>query len=649
VRLLWRSVAAFLDLLDQGLIPRDATDSAWDILVHGAHGIEWQRLTLVADREHEGHVAPRRDEAGSLILPELGLDLLLQQAKRAVMSANPGIVWDRCEETRLGAALLSGKAAAGEVEILRTWNTNWTAVTAPEIEPDDLWPEALNLRTPEPAAAGAFLVTPLAKSLATALIDQLECSWPGLRLGGHAAIARGALRAGRLIERGLPHYFDRIEQIRIAVQRDDEPVFADLIPEGTVVPADREYVSPPLTDFEWPRDKAQVRFYILKGAGEVRHWTATKEKGPDASEPVTLQVRQTPGQSWARLSISSDKWDMLARAPVTLDWETIAPLDNTPEEVLEILRRPPPGIPERIVERAHKALWIGGDWAGTGEAGAFARRELAGETVPFARWANALRASRVGPEDERFWHVGTDGTLPEDLPGDVVEGFHIALARTEGRLLRGAGLGDNEPLMAATWCFTACPDAVQEELVRAWEANMLGKRHRFLRPTAAISVVKQGAGRAVTGEARLRRLFDLIRRSNLNHHDVNALAMILSRRAEAPAAMTREFVDDMGPRLARVLLDLQMDANFQQKFRVTIQAIAGLFRWRARESHALLADRDPVALTLRGTLLEVGQMLSHPGFAEVPALSRKKAIVASIIEFLDGRGDPDILRKIDEA
>jgi hypothetical protein len=507
----------------------------------------------------------------------------------------------------------------------------------------------LKLPEGEPGATGAFFVTPLVDRLTTVLTVQLEKTWPGVRAVTHAAVARGALRAGRLIERGLPHYYDRIEQIRIAVQRDDEPVFADLIPAGTVVPADKEYISPPLDDFVWPREKAQVQFYILKGDREVRYWTAEKESGPGKSVPVTLQVRQTPGQSWARLSVTSVAWDVLARAPVTLDWETIAPLDKTPEAVLESLRHPPPGIPERIVERANAALWIGGDWAGNGEAATFARREVAGEPVHLSRWATSLRTSRTSPNGERFWHVSTDGSLPDDLPDDVVKGFRIALARTADRLLGGAALGDNEPLIAATWCFTACPEAVQDEIVTAWEAHMLGRVHRFLRAPAAIAVVKQGAGRAVTGEARLRRLFEIIRRSPLNHHDVNALAMILSRRAEAPDAMTREFVDDLGPRLARELLALQTGANFQQKFRATIQSIAGLFRWRTRESHALLASREPVAQSLRTTLEEVGQMLTHPRFAEVPALERKQAIVASIIEFLDGRGDPDILRKIDDA
>jgi len=465
----------------------------------------------------------------------------------------------------------------------------------------------------------------------------------------HATIARGALHAGRLIERGLPHYYDRIEPIRIAVQRNNEPGWEYLIQPDVVVPADKEYVSQPLEGFIWPRDKAQVEFYILKGEREVRHWTAEKDRGPATPSPVTLRVRQTPGQSWARLSVASDFWDVLARAPVVLDWETIMPSDMTPDQVLEALRHPPPGIPERIVEHPHAALWFGNVWAGNGEASTYAKREVAGDAVPLAQWAAALRNPRVSPEGEKFWHVGTDGDLPGDLPEDIVAGFQMALARAEKTLLGTAPLHDNEPLIVATWCFASCPASVQDALVAAWEAHDRGLGHRLLQAPAAIAVVKQGAGRAVTGKERLRHLLDVIVRSNLNHHDINALATILSRRDEAPAAMTRGIVDNLLPRLGNELLHLQVGTNFQQKFRATIQSIAGLFRWRTQESHALLAAREPVAQGLRTTLEEVGHMLAQPRFAQVPSLSRKRGIVGSIIEFLDGQGDPDILGKIDKA
>jgi hypothetical protein len=172
------------------------------------------------------------------------------------------------------------------------------------------------------------------------------------------------------------------------------------------------------------------------------------------------------------------------------------------------------------------------------------------------------------------------------------------------------------------------------------------QKHRLLQATSAISVVKQGSGRAVTGVDRIRRLFAVIVQSDLNHHDVNALAMILSRRVEAPEALTREIVDDLAPRLGKELLHLKVEQHFEQKFRSTIQSIAGLFRWRLRESRALLAEDEPVAQELRDTLLAVGKMLRERRFAHVPALAKKQDIVLKLIEYLDGGGDPDILRQI---
>lgn len=110
--------------------------------------------------------------------------------------------------------------------------------------------------------------------------------------------------------------------------------------------------------------------------------------------------------------------------------------------------------------------------------------------------------------------------------------------------------------------------------------------------------------------------------------------------------LTREIVDDLAPRLGKELLHLKVEQPFEQKFRSTIQSIAGLFRWRLRESRAVLAEEAPVAQELRDTLLAVGKMLRERPFAHVPALAKKQDIVLKLIEYLDRGGDPDILRQI---
>jgi hypothetical protein len=104
-----------------------------------------------------------------------------------------------------------------------------------------------------------------------------------------------------------------------------------------------------------------------------------------------------------------------------------------------------------------------------------ARLENMGQEEPFADWVAALRAPRLGPNGENFWHVGTDGVLPWDLPDDIRIGFRLALARAEAMVCGSSPLRDNEPLMMATWCFTACPETVQDALVDAWEAHQGGK------------------------------------------------------------------------------------------------------------------------------------------------------------------------------
>jgi hypothetical protein len=74
-------------------------------------------------------------------------------------------------------------------------------------------------------------------------------------------VARGALRAGRLIERGLPHYFDRLTPIRLAVMKNDLPEFTDLIGNSATLPANKEYISPPYRDLKWVSGKRDVQFY----------------------------------------------------------------------------------------------------------------------------------------------------------------------------------------------------------------------------------------------------------------------------------------------------------------------------------------------------------------------------------------------------
>lgn len=647
-RLLWRPVAAFLDLMDRGLIDRTAPGRRYRILVHDPAGIEDQVLTLRADPDHPGHFAPQRDGAGRLH-PVAGLDTLFTRADALVRAANPGLPWGRCEDSRLGPRLVTGEAAPGMTEVLRHRNSGWLMARAPDLLPGALGLTEATIPVPEQEVAATFLCSPIAAPLAGALADALSGHLGPVTPAGPEAVARGCLLAARLIERGLPHYFDRLEPIAIAVLRGTEPAFEHLIPPDAVVPANREHVSPELGGFLWGRGKRAAEFYVLKGRDEIRHWRAEKEDAPGRDMPVALRIRQTPGQSWARLTVASHDWEPLQRSPVALDWEGLAPLNLTPAEVLDKLRRPPPTVPNIIIEAPHIDLWLGSDWAGNGLAATLARDELRGHPAGAGRWSELLSRPRRHPDPprERFWLVGTDGSLPADLPGDVHEGFTQALDRLAAEALSATPrrpLRDNELMRALTWCFALCPVPVQEAILDALEAEERDRPHPLLAPAHAIRVLRQGAGRAVTGADRLARLFACLERAPFNNDTINALAMALSRREEAPQALTRDLIDRFLDRLGEELIDRIRRRDFKLRFRNTLSAIAGLFRWRVREPHALLAAQDRVAERLRETLVRAQDLLHR---SDVAQRQQKLDQIAAIIAYLDGAGDPDILRMLE--
>jgi hypothetical protein len=644
-RLVWRSVAAFLDLLETDALPHARPGARYRLLVHGPGGLEDQILTLRDDSEHPGHRAPLRDSPGRLVAPKTGLDTLFAAASDLVHAANPGLDWRRCEPSRLGPGLVTGTAEPGETEVLRLHNATWIEARAPQLAPADLALPAASIPPPGCPVASTVLVTPLAAPLAEALAGALG----DLRIAPTAAIARGALRAGRLIERGLPHYFDRLESISIAVLRRDEPDFEPLIEPDAIVPANREYVSPELDDFVWVRGKTDAEFYVLKGTAEVRHWRVTNPDPPDRDVPVTLRLRQTPGQSWARLSVTARGWAPLERSPIDLDWEALTPLALTPDEVLQKLRTPPPSIPDLLIENAHIALWEGAGWAGEGAIDYLrgVRRPVTART-----WSTLLRRSRRDPQSrEKFWLVGTDGALPSELDPAFARMLDEGLADFAADFLSVTARRppvNNDLALALTWSFARCPEAVQDRLVTALEAHLASRPDPVLAPPHAIRVLTQGSGRAVTGSDRLARLLRIIARRPPNNDTINALAMILTRREEAPAALSRELVDRFAVVLGRELHARIESRSFALKFRNVLSAIAGLFRWRVREPYALLAEREPVAADLKSTLTHAENLLGTPAYRNVRQIEQKRAQIRKIIEFLDGGGDPDILRIIEQ-
>lgn len=653
VRLLWRPVAAFLHALDCHAISRDAERELFCFLIHSGKGIEVQTLRLRRDSEHPEHVAPERNAYGVRVLPGLGLNQLAERAHECVMRANPVLADGFCEKSTLGLKLLCGSCKAGDVEVLRLNNGNWIEAIGPEIAASDIFSDTdftsgLDFATPEPITA-TFLLTPLSSPFASVLSKRLQAFFPNLTTLDWDATARGSLRAGRLIESGLPHYFDQLTPISLAVMKKDDPQFDDLIRNKDTLPANREYVSPPYRDLKWIAGKHEIEFYVLKGDDEIRFWKVQLEEAPRMDVGVELRIRQTPGQSWAKLSLTSPEWEPLQRAPIFLDWTTLDPIDASKEEILDKLRAPPPTIPVRIVEEPSIEFWTGSDKL-TGINAVLARMHRAGAYSPAALAPLFSRTLRDPSTLAVARPVGTDGLLPASLSEQDQINLAAALDQCARQLLEAAQrpLSDNAPLRCLTWTFTRCPDDIQEMIVEALEADIDDrKKSPLLAPRSARKVVIQGAGRAVTSVPRLRRVLQSLVSRPANVDTMNAFAMILARREEAPKALTADLVDQIVRLASNEIIHLTERLSFQRRFKNALSATAGIFRYREVEPFSLLAGRDPAAQILRNNL-ETAQEILDRHQSKVPKFEEKRALISSIIEFLEGAGDPAILVRIED-
>lgn len=651
-RLLWKPVAAFLHALDCHAIPPNADGALFCFLIHSSTGIEVQTLRLRRDSEHPDHVAPERDGYGFRILRNLGLKQLADRAHAGVVRANPVLDEGFCERSTLGLKLICGNRRPGDVEILRLNNGNWIEIIAPEITEDDIFSNAdfskdLDFGTSETISA-TFLLTPLAAPFASVLSRRLQAFFPNMTTLDLEAAARGSLLAGRLIERGLPHYFDRLTPISLAVMKRDEPHFDDLIGSSATLPANREYISPPYRDLKWIAGKHDIEFYVLKGDDEIRFWTVHVDEAPKTDVAVELRIRQTPGQSWAKLALTSPEWEPLQRAPIFLDWTTLDPIHASPEEILEKLRTPPPTIPIRIVELPSIEFWTGSDRIkGMNSVLAQMHRTAAYSAVVLAPLLS--RTQRDLATQVLVRPVGTDGVLPSELSEQTQRYLTAALEQCAKQIADASRrpLSDNGAVRCLTWTFTLCPENIQDMIVEALEADSNQREHPLLAPRSARKVLIQGAGRAVTSVQRLRRVLHSLVSRPANADTMNAFAMILARREEAPRALTAALVDEIVDLTSNELVYLTEKLSFQTRFKNALSATAGLFRYREVEPFALLAGRDAAAQKLRDNLEKAQAFLTRHR-NRVPRFDEKLGLISSIKDFLDGAGDPAILVRIED-
>ncbi len=333
-----------------------------------------------------------------------------------------------------------------------------------------------------------LLHSPLAPRHRESLAARLGAAGVTIHVMSPEAPALGALHALRRNARGIPHYLDLLDQVALAVLGPSGPVFEDLIPPEATVPGNREYVSAPITSMVWPKEMKTAQFFIRKGAREIRTWTTPELTAPEENEQLDIRLRQKPAQGWANLLITAPRWELLRRAPIRLEWSALQVEPRSADDVLELLRGPPPVVPNPVHYSAHIGLWDGS--LRKPGLGVLLERVRQGQARDLEALADALGSPYSLPASNgagamRFYAVGTDGSLPPNLDAATVRLLEDSIGGIAEDLMRrrrrGLGPANNDPLRCLTWCFVRCPPAVVDELA----ATVTGPRRGQIASLAA--------------------------------------------------------------------------------------------------------------------------------------------------------------------
>jgi hypothetical protein len=463
-----------------------------------------------------------------------------------------------------------------------------------------------------------------------------------------SAAAEGALIAGRRIERDIPHYLDRLEQISLIVLRGDEPVLADLVPADAIVPANREYQSKPITNLSWPAGATAVDFYLRKG-DEFRKWRTMERRPPRERQRLEMRLRQVPAQGRARLSATSTEWEALRASPIYLDWLTLQVDPRSFEEIAEELK-PRPVIPDRVTTQTHLDAWR--TPTGTETLSRVLERFSVTDRASLKALGDALSRKYSVPDPNppspnkpayKYVHaIDYDGRPPADLDAPTLARLDAALGAIAEHLRKicGTRIGavqSNAPLIAATWAFGRCPETLQDEMLNALKAYFHGKTHPLLAPRQSERVLIHGLGRTVIERTRLTQLLTLLAPKLIRAHVLGALSSILSRPTETPSVLSEQLVGQVATGIVRVLQTLREERSFAVNFKYALLVVGGLLRYREIRPFALVASKSPDAHEIVSQLRMLQDILLRHSDG-VAAAEIKKRLLRDYIAALEGTG-----------
>ena len=699
-KLLWRSVAAVLywaSINDShSIAPND--DTRVVILSILRENVHFSELKLT---KQNGLVVPVRHKPGQIAIKGFG-GASLACGAGSKLAETTGVT---VEELLQGLHSL-WEIAVGErprKNLFRHSNGSWdylspschSILSPPSCTPDRCLISRLN-------DAHAILIegpATNARELVDSILAILKISADDSRIHRlkPEATAIGCLKANERFVRNEPVYLDFLPQLEINAHFQEKPQFISLIPNNIIhVPGGKEYSEKALGEFYINKGADSLTFYLIKqDLIHPRQSQVSLPSVPDKQYPITVSVRQTPGQGYAKVRIESDQFEPLRKEPIELDWTKMTEVEKSKEEILsELKMNRRLNYPNIYIAPGNSILWhststddsvvlmlkcyIGTELIEDGKLtddGTKAVEKL----KEFASKSSSLRihAKNIGLENSvsgyaRF--LDSNGKLPKEspqlpLPIEADKLLDEALKKAESdyfKLLHieAPSKSIQDLLGFTTWCYWRCPHRIMQDILNWYKTT----------PTKEPVVRIHGLGRILHKNKDIRQFFNAVYERlspsevQVKDYEFSAIARILSTCENAADQLNLEQAELFLSISCQYIIEqnrTSKDQAYKTKFKNSLLMITALLRYR-RINLGFLTPNEPVNVKLLALLGQTYRQISDAKVMFVKRaeqargknkskhksaarrLDKISEVIQELKRFLMGDGrDPNLIQKID--
>ena len=709
--LLWRPVAALLGHIAnapqqfRASMPRD-TGSQIAILSLMADGIHLSLLSLEED-DGGSLLVPQRKKSGQWVCASFRGDILVEDA-RSRLAQQSFLSVEDIESSAISPWLF----AVGEKpqpELVRlTSNRGWMKLPNLDFRPPspnkmDLPDDFLNTLCEAQALiiegpfAGNKVWCEDVKAALTGRVPLPEV----IETLDISTVALGCLEAARRHRCGQPIYFDFLPQLEINAMVGNAPQFVDLIERGARCRGGEPFVADAAGVYVIDEGATRLTFWLFKEDFErARKADVELPIEADRRRDLSVSVKQTPGQGFAEVQISSPDFAALRRSPIILDWASMEEVDRSRDNILrELEDQSQTGRrwPDTDVKPGHPLLWLDSH-----PKGDLLEQLAAYRATPFMRngvinpdasaqlktirerFSKSDTPSFIGPKlgldvEERgnFRALDSNGELPKptsilQIPERTEQELDETLSKCEEDLAvlqRHFGVGATKVLGHivgfASWCFWRCPPSIAEVLLGTYEGKYAYSINHIL--------LREGVARVVWERHQIERYFlalesRLARIGRITAAEYAGLARVLGTSDRAAGILGPALADRIRDLTERTIANENekgIEKVYERRFKAALLMLATLLRHREARNNFL----DPATNAVRQLLSELdrakhrnyqfakrkNQSASHvKGTERVKWLAAARRfhnnaeIIAELTEYIHFKGrDPNIIRRID--